>query len=1212
MTIEDDDRAELEEVSVVDDRVVLRFSRPLDEDRVPAPRAFTVRVNGAEVAVEAVTVSGGRLTLRLASTPPPSSRVEVAYGPGDPDDPADADNPPLLSDNGVRAGHPAVFPEDGARTYVAERMEIATEADHVDLLEELHGDEDDAARKRRLGEMLEHARAGTTVRRHEGRLRVKLRHRYEAVARWGSVCRDRFAEQSEDGEPNQAAATACRAMGYRTGRWIPGYYPAGFLEALTEADERIWLDDVRCWPGARGRGKDEPITSLAEHCWHAGLGLHNCDHSTDVFVRCEGGLRLLSARVAADDAHEVVLTFGDDVDDTGGDPARSAFAVNVGAGWETPAALAVDGARVRLTTAAEIAAGTRVRVRYEPLAGADATLLRGFGGVDAEAFCAAFDAPGDGAFGRCEGMALVDAAVDGAALTLTFDEALEAAPAATLEAFVDGAWRSFEDADVSLLGRTVTLTLAGAVDDGTEIAVRHRPADGAAVAGREAAAAFCIVFAAPGGDGAFAPCPALAVERVSTVRGGVQWDLEVGFNVPPDTAHLPPDAAFTVDTGAGTEKLALDGVSFNSAGALVVQLTPVGVHFGATVRLSYAVPTGGADALQTVHGFAAPSFCLEFPAEVRVNNVRTDVEWHFCGGPRPASVRGDPDDDDALTVAFDRDLDASNLPPADAFEVLVEGAAAPAVATAVAAAPGDARAVRLSFENVRGPFGRPAQVAYADPTLGDDAHAVQAAEGGGDAKSFCLGFRWPEQDDDGSWGECAPLLRAAAGSEGATAADRDRVALTFDRPLASEGAPAEAFRVEADGVWVPVSGVEHDHADGVVRLTLRHGADVADGAALRVTYRDPTDADDAAAVQGADAGSLCIEFAWPGGGAYGRCPTLVSWSVRIAGRESRVELAFDAALDAVNAAPLGRFGYRFFETRERSRDILVGRTYLGGGKVRVAGYAFSSGRVRLTYDDPTPGDDADVLQSGGGVDAPSFCLEGDWPNLRPCADGGPGGRYAPAPVAVRVTGTPRVAGRLDADTSVLAAAFGLADGASFEHRWIRVDADGESNPTRLARAGTLGWYHPEEGGPRQAHQGRGRVHRRRRRHVDLRERADRRGRRLRGQRDPARGRRQHGAARGRRADLHGRRHAADLRRRLERGRRRGWRAGSSATPAARRPTPRRSACSAPRTTRSGASSARAPSRPCTGARTRRRRARRRATSPNAPARAARRRPPASS
>ena len=93
---------------------------------------------------------------------------------------------------------------------------------------------------------------------HEGRVEVIQ------SGSWGTVC--------DDGWDLDDATVVCHQLSYGTA--------VGALEfaAFGRGSGPIWYDNVRC------TGRE---ANLAQ-CAHDGLGVHNCTHSEDAGVVCEG------------------------------------------------------------------------------------------------------------------------------------------------------------------------------------------------------------------------------------------------------------------------------------------------------------------------------------------------------------------------------------------------------------------------------------------------------------------------------------------------------------------------------------------------------------------------------------------------------------------------------------------------------------------------------------------------------------------------------------------------------------------------------------------------------------------------------------------------------------------------------------------------------------------------------------------------------------
>uniref|UniRef100_A0A3Q2XYF2 SRCR domain-containing protein n=1 Tax=Hippocampus comes TaxID=109280 RepID=A0A3Q2XYF2_HIPCM len=86
--------------------------------------------------------------------------------------------------------------------------------------------------------------------------------------RWGTVCDDDWGLND--------AQVVCRQMG--CGRALEAPMEARF----GPGGDPIWMDDVECTGSEAKLGE----------CQHSGIGLHNCRHTEDAGVVCEGNCGL--------------------------------------------------------------------------------------------------------------------------------------------------------------------------------------------------------------------------------------------------------------------------------------------------------------------------------------------------------------------------------------------------------------------------------------------------------------------------------------------------------------------------------------------------------------------------------------------------------------------------------------------------------------------------------------------------------------------------------------------------------------------------------------------------------------------------------------------------------------------------------------------------------------------------------------------------------
>ena len=196
-----------------------------------------------------------------------------------------------------------------------------------------------------------------------------------------------------------------------------------------------------------------------------------------------------------------------------------------------------------------------------------------------------------------------------------------------------------------------------------------------------------------------------------------------------------------------------------------------------------------------------------------------------------------------IHFTMSENLDLSNLPPASAFTVTVDGSNATVSAVARGGVGIQTDTVKLSVSPVVGQ-GQTVVVAYADPTAGDDANAIQDVFGN-DAPSFTTGSGGVPAVANGSTVDKTPpsLVSATVNSSGAN------IQFRFSESLQSNAnlPPASAFAVTADGSAVSVTSVNPVVQEYGFQIELSPG--ISQGQAVVVTYTDPTAGDDAKAIQ---------------------------------------------------------------------------------------------------------------------------------------------------------------------------------------------------------------------------------------------------------------------------------------------------------------------------------------------------------------------------
>ncbi len=383
---------------------------------------------------------------------------------------------------------------------------------------------------------------------------------------------------------------------------------------------------------------------------------------------------------------------------------------------------------------------------------------------------------------------LSTAAADGAALTLTYDEALggSAPPPAAFAVTVDGAARGVDR--VSLSGTAVTLTLASPVAAGEAVTVSYTAADAGGQPLRDAdgylsadltsravanntlppGGAQFAHFSRVGSEPPDAPLSAVAVPGPGSGEITVRWrDVNTG----------PRVMAWGVETGIGDGVLTAKCSETTARVCTATGLTPGTAY---TVRLSLFNGTSR-----------------------RVLQARNVLAGDGVLTLSSATVEGT-----RLVLTYARALGGS-APPAGAFAVTVAGAS-----RGVSGVELGGTAVTLTLASPVAP-GETVTVSYTAADAGDEP--IRDAQGNNAADLVNQAVTHVDTTP--------PELSTAA-------VDGDSLVLTYDEALAGTAPPAGAFSVAVAGESRTVNTVSL--SGSTVTLTLASA--VTAGEAVTVTY----------------------------------------------------------------------------------------------------------------------------------------------------------------------------------------------------------------------------------------------------------------------------------------------------------------------------------------------------------------------------------------
>ena len=470
-------------------------------------------------------------------------------------------------------------------------------------------------------------------------------------------------------------------------------------------------------------------------------------------------------------------------------PAPGDFSVTVGSAARTVNSVAIDDETVTLTLASAVTDTDTVKVRYDKPA---SNPLQANTNQVAVATFADQDVTN-----RTDTTAptFQSAAVDGATLELTFDEALDATIAlpatSAFTVTVGSAGRTVNTVSLDVATpAVVTLTLASAVTLTDSVKVRYAQPTSNPL--RDGAGNAVATFADQTVTNATTP-----TFQSAAVNGAT---LEVTFNqaLDADSVPAPGDFTVTVDTTArtvSTVAIAETTVTLTLASAVIE-------HEAVTV--AYTKP-GSGDTLQDTDGHAVATFAA------RTVQNHTDSTVPAIQGERVA-VNGA-----RLTLGFDEALDESSVPAPGDFTVTVD--TTPRTVSTVAIA--EATVTLTLASAVRDTD--TVQVTYTAPT--SNPNPIQ------DLAGNVVGDFGPMDVTNHTADVVAPgFVRASVNGAALT--------MTFDEALDAGSVPAaRAFTVTAGNTARAVSNVALPGGE-TVALTLASA--VAAAEAVRVRYTRPS------------------------------------------------------------------------------------------------------------------------------------------------------------------------------------------------------------------------------------------------------------------------------------------------------------------------------------------------------------------------------------
>ena len=470
---------------------------------------------------------------------------------------------------------------------------------------------------------------------------------------------------------------------------------------------------------------------------------------------------------------------------------------------------------------------------------------------------------------------------DGGAITLTFDEVLDADRGPGNSDFtvkVDGEAATLSsNATPIVRGRTVVVGLENAVMTGQEVTVTYTDPspgdDGSAIqdpAGNDAATLTdrTATNASTVPDGR-------APEFVHAATSTDGAKIILTFDEILDSQRGPRTANFGV-TVQGERR---EASTVTVTGKTVELGLGIAITTGQVVSVAYTDPNAGVDDANAIQDRAGNDAASLSEAVTNASTVADTTP--------PSLVRAVlSSDGGTIVLTYDEVLDSANIPSSSDFAVTVDAASADLSASSPVTVRG--RTVMLGLAGAV-TADQDVTVSYTDPTDGvDDANAIQDPAGN-DAASLT--------DHAVTNASTVPDERAPEFVSAATTSDGLKIVLTFDEDLDSRYGPRTSdFAVTVQGERRTVASVGISGKT----VTLDLGSAISTNESVAVVYTDPTAGiDDRNAIQdsvGNDAASLTEPVTNNSTVTDSQAPTLDSAETSIDG--GRIVLTFSEVLDS--------------------------------------------------------------------------------------------------------------------------------------------------------------------------------------------------------------------------------------------------------------------------------------------------------------------------